>query len=100
MGAVAYRKLDAESCEMKSMFADTSVHGSGVGAALARETIRRAQEAGYQEMKLETGVRQVAAQRLYERLGLQDIEPYYPVSEALSPLARCKEIVLPQASAA
>ena len=49
MGAVAYRKLDAESCEMKSMFVDTSVHGSGVGAALAREIIRCAQEAGYKK---------------------------------------------------
>ena len=49
MGAVAYRRLDAESCEMKSMFVDTSVHGSGVGAALAREIVRRAQEAGYKK---------------------------------------------------
>ena len=100
LGAVAYRKLDAESCEMKSMFVDTSVHGSGVGAALASEIIRCAQKAGYRKMKLETGVRQVAAQRLYERLGFQDIEPYYPVSEALRPLARFMEILLPQASAA
>jgi ribosomal protein S18 acetylase RimI-like enzyme len=100
LGAVAYRKLDAESCEMKSMFVDTTVHGSGVGAALAREIIRHAQEVGYQRMKLETGVRQLAAQRLYERLGFQDVEPYYPVSEALRPLARFMELRLPHASAA
>jgi GNAT superfamily N-acetyltransferase len=100
LGAVAYRKLDAESCEMKSMFVDTSVHGCGVGAALAREIIRRAQELGYQRMKLETGVRLVAAKRLYERLGFQDVEPYYPVSEALRPLARFMELRLPRTSAA
>lgn len=100
LGAAAFRKLDAESCEMKSMFVDTSVHGSGVGAALASEIIRRAQEVGYQKMKLETGVRQVAAQRLYERLGFQDIEPYYPVSKTLKPLARFMEIRLPRNSAA
>ena len=40
LGAVAYKKLDAESCEMKSMFVDTSVHGNGVGAALAILRIR------------------------------------------------------------
>lgn len=100
LGAVAYKKLDAESCEMKSMFVDTSVHGNGVGAALAREIIRRAEAAGYQKMKLETGIRQVAAQRLYERLGFQDVEPYYPVSDTLRPLARFMEIRLPRTSAA
>lgn len=100
LGAVAYRKLDAESCEMKSMFVDTNVHGSGVGAALAREIIRRAQASGYQTMKLETGMRQLAAQRLYERLGFQDIEPYYPVSEALRPLARFMELRLSRTSVA
>ena len=100
LGSVGYRKLDVESCEMKSMFVETSAHGTGVGAALAREIMRRAQEAGYQKMKLETGIRQVAAQRLYERLGFQDVEPYYPVSAALRPLARFMELRLPRTSAA
>lgn len=87
-------KTAAQSCSVQTRAA------SGVGAALARGIIRRAEAAGYQKMKLETGIRQVAAQRLYERLGFQDVEPYYPVSDTLRPLARFMVIRLPRTSAA
>jgi putative acetyltransferase len=82
-GCVALREIDSESCEMKRMFVSEVYQGKGVGRALACEIIRVAKNMGYVVMKLNTGIRQVEAQKLYESLGFKRIPPYYPVSKGL-----------------
>jgi putative acetyltransferase len=80
-GCVALREMDADTCEMKRMFVYTQFHGKGVGRALAEAVIQEARSIGYSLMRLDTSVRQVEAQTLYERSGFKRIEPYYELPE-------------------
>lgn len=82
-GCVGLRRLDEQRCEMKRLFVPTSFHGQGIGRALAETLITNARTLGYQSMRLDTGIRQTVAQKLYQRLGFQRIQPYYNVPETL-----------------
>ena len=82
-GVVAMRDLGGGTCEMKRMFVDTEFHGAGVGRALAETLISEARDAHYARMRLDTSHRQVAAIRLYRRLGFKEIQPYYEISAEL-----------------
>jgi len=82
-GCVASRRLDAAACEMKRMFVYPHFQGRGIGRALGRAIVGEAQAAGYRVMRLDTSVRQVEAQQLYERLGFRSIEPYYELDPAV-----------------
>ena len=80
-GCVALREIDADTCEMKRMFVYTQFQGKGVGRALAEAVIQEARSIGYSLMRLDTSVRQIEAQTLYERSGFKRIEPYYELPE-------------------
>lgn len=82
-GCVALRELDNEVCEMKRMFVAEPYQGKGIGRVLAQELITEAKNLGYVVMKLTTGVRQVEAQKLYERLGFKRTTPYYDMPKRL-----------------
>jgi GNAT superfamily N-acetyltransferase len=83
-GCVALRRLDAHSCEMKRMFLYPRFHGRGIGRALGVAVIAAARAAGYSLMRLDTSVRQIEAQTLYQSLGFRRTEPYYELPAALS----------------
>ncbi|MFT5219249.1 MAG: putative acetyltransferase [Gammaproteobacteria bacterium] len=57
------------------MFVPESFMGRGLGRILAGNIVQAARDMGYQTMRLDTGVRQVAAIRLYSSLGFQKIGP-------------------------
>ncbi len=78
-GCVALREIDRQTCEMKRMFVYTQFQGKGVGRALSEALIGEARAAGYSRMRLDTGIKQIEAQRLYQSLGFQTIDPYYQV---------------------
>lgn len=77
VGTVALQDFGGSTCEMKRMFVSTSAQGNGVGRALVERILEKARKLGYDRMVLETGPRQLAAQRLYARSGFQEIRPYY-----------------------
>ncbi|HKZ74753.1 MAG TPA: GNAT family N-acetyltransferase [Steroidobacteraceae bacterium] len=76
-GCVAMRPLVAEICEMKRLWVREAFRGSGAGAQLSRAVMRRAADAGYAVMRLDTLAHMTAAQRLYRSLGFVEIAPYY-----------------------
>lgn len=82
-GCAALHDLSADTCEMKRMFVDVDLQGRGIGRALANALISEARAAGYQRMRLDTGIRQVEAQNLYRSLGFKEIEPSFPLPEEL-----------------
>jgi GNAT superfamily N-acetyltransferase len=77
-GCVALRPLDAQVCEMKRLFVRPQFLRRGIGNALTRAIIEKAQEAHYQRMVLDTLDKLKPALALYTRLGFEQCEPYYP----------------------
>lgn len=82
-GMVALRKHSQEIGEMKLMFVDAPFRGQGLGRALAVTAINAAHLLGYSEIRLSTGERQIAAQKLYRSLGFCEIPPYHAVSDKI-----------------
>lgn len=75
-GTVAIYKSDSNHCELKSMFVAPEHRKSGVAAALCDSVIKLAKAQGYRTVRLTTGVRQLAARRLYEKLGFEMVAPW------------------------
>lgn len=79
VGCGGYVRCDGYG-ELKRMFVRPDARGRGVGELLLAELERRAQAAGLPALRLETGVRQPAALRLYGRAGYARRGPFgdYP----------------------
>lgn len=75
-GTVAIHRMDDEYCELKSMFVAPEYRKNGVAAALCDAVIELAKTQGYHFVRLTTGVRQLAARRLYEKLGFEMVAPW------------------------
>jgi ribosomal protein S18 acetylase RimI-like enzyme len=72
---------------IEDVVVDESARGQGVGAALTREAVRLAREAGARTVDLTTRPSRAAAGRLYERLGfsLRDTRVYRLAGARLGP---------------
>lgn len=78
MGCVAFRRLDAEICEMKRLYVNPQSRRLRLGGRLAREVIEAGRQAGYKAMRLDTIRTMQAAMDLYRSLGFRSIPPYRP----------------------
>jgi GNAT superfamily N-acetyltransferase len=76
VGCGAVRRIEPTVGEIKRMFVDTSVRGLRIGAAILDQLELAATRLGLTELKLETGPRQVAANRLYQRAGYERCEAW------------------------
>ena len=61
--------LFADFAEVKRMYVREVARGRGVAQALLARIEREARDAGFRVLRLETGGRQIAALRLYQRTG-------------------------------
>lgn len=82
-GCVGLRQLDEHTCEMKRLFVARKFQGQGIGRQLVETLIHSARRLDYKVMRLDTGLSQTTAQKLYHSVGFQNISPYYPVSQTL-----------------
>lgn len=76
VGTVAIYRMDDSHCELKSMFVAPEHRKAGVASALCEAVIGLAKKQGYRNVRLTTGVRQLPARRLYERLGFKLVTPW------------------------
>jgi GNAT superfamily N-acetyltransferase len=70
------RRLDDGVAEIKRMYVRPDARSRGVAAALLRALEQAARDLGYARTRLDTGPKQVHAQRLYRAAGYAEIEPY------------------------
>ncbi|MCW5316655.1 GNAT family N-acetyltransferase [Nostoc sp. KVJ3] len=68
--------LCEEMGEIKRMFVESAWRGRGVAKAVLTDLERRAQIFGYRSLRVETGIRQPTAIRLYQSAGYQPIAAY------------------------
>jgi putative acetyltransferase len=79
--------------ELKRMYVRDVARGNGVAQALLARIEREAREAGFLLLKLETGVRQSAALRFYEREGFQPC-PAFGAYTTMAPQAVATSVFL------
>jgi putative acetyltransferase len=81
--------------ELKRMYVRPRFRGAKFGVMLVEHLAAHARAQGCTVLRLETGVHQAAAIRLYERLGFRRIPPFPPYRP--DPLSQCYERILPPA---
>lgn len=77
------------SGEVKRMFVTDEARGLGVGRALLQALEAHAHDLGIETLQLETGLPQVAAIALYEKLGYLQIPRFAPYTD--DPTSYCME---------
>lgn len=86
VGCVMQHEIAPGISEMKRLFVSEKARGSGAALALCQASLAQAKEDGYGMMRLDTGYRQIAAQKLYRRLGFRERDAYYTVPDDLKPI--------------
>lgn len=76
VGCGCFKRFDDETVEMKRMFVLPEMRGKQLAARMLQELEKWAVEEGFSQAVLETGVRQVEAQRLYSVAGYSRTENY------------------------
>jgi len=72
----AFKIMDSKVVEIKRMYTVPSYRGKGLAALVLKNLEEWASKEGFKFCVLETGTRQLAAIRLYEKCGYQIIENY------------------------
>jgi GNAT superfamily N-acetyltransferase len=85
-GCIAYRQLDAATCEMKRLFVSPHFRQAGLGRALISALTERAGHAGYRRIRLETVIFMAGALRLYAEMGFVRRPPYFDIPEIFRPI--------------
>ena len=70
------RRLGDGTAEIKRMYVRPEFRSRGLAAQLLRRLEAAATALGYASVRLDTGPKQVTAQRLYRSAGYSDIAPY------------------------
>ena len=78
VGCCAIQPAGQDRWELKRMYVDPIARGTAAAGLLIAAAERLADELGGTAMRLETGVRQPAAIRLYQRSGYRRIPNYPP----------------------
>ncbi|NKB26671.1 MAG: GNAT family N-acetyltransferase [Rhodobacteraceae bacterium] len=76
VGCIAYRRHDADSCEMKRLYVVPDARGHALGRQLIDALLTSAQANGYRRIILDTGEFLDAAVSLYQSYGFVEIPPY------------------------
>ena len=76
MAGGGVRRLADGVAEIKRMYVRPAARSRGVAAALLAALEREAAALGYSVVRLDTGPKQVHAQRLYRRMGYVEVPAY------------------------
>jgi putative acetyltransferase len=92
VGCVALRQIDDQTAEVKRMYVAPAGRRKGIGRRLLAQLEQRAKEFDYRAIRLETGILQPEAQRLYESCGYTRIASFGPYVG--NPISVCYEKIL------
>ncbi|MDP3458974.1 MAG: GNAT family N-acetyltransferase, partial [Hyphomonas sp.] len=86
LGGVAYKRIDAQTCEMKRLFVRTTANGRGLGRKLCEALMQAAGREGFKTMRLDTTRDMVEAIGLYRSFGFKDVAPFTEYPERMRPM--------------
>ncbi|MFN3912713.1 GNAT family N-acetyltransferase [Hyphomonas sp.] len=86
LGGVAFKRVDARTCEMKRMFVRTAANGRGLGRMLCTALLKAAALDDYKVMRLDTSREMVEAIGLYKSFGFKETEPFIDYPERMRPM--------------
>jgi putative acetyltransferase len=92
VGSGALRPMEPGVAEVKRMYVEPAARGRGISRRMLAELERAAAGMGYTTVRLETGLRQTVAVRLYDSAGYRRIANYGCYSE--NPQSVCFEKAL------
>jgi GNAT superfamily N-acetyltransferase len=84
--------VGTDYAEIKRMYVRDAFRGMGLGRLMLEHLEAFTQAQGIARLRLETGIYQAAALRLYEQMGFQRIPPFGPYWD--DPVSICMEKVL------
>ena len=78
VGMGAFKRIDAEHAEIKSMHVLAEERGRGLSRAMLTHILDQARAAGFRRLSLETGVQPtfIAARALYAKAGFTECPPF------------------------
>lgn len=76
-GCAGLLRHTAKTAELKRLYVREAFRGLSLGEALITSVIGKAKTLGFSTLVLDSVPQTRFAQRIYERLGFVDIEPYY-----------------------
>jgi putative acetyltransferase len=78
VGMGAFKRIDGNHAEVKSMHILAEERGRGLARVMVEHLIKEAKAQGFERLSLETGVQPtfVAARALYERVGFEVCRPF------------------------
>ena len=78
VGMGAFKRIDADHAEIKSMHVLAEVRGRGLSKRMLTHLVDEARAAGFRRLSLETGVQPtfVAARALYAKAGFEECPPF------------------------
>ena len=88
-GCGGIKLFGTEYGEIKRMYVRPEFRGRGFGESILDHLTHYARKHGISVLRLETGIHQHAAVRLYERVGFRRIPPFGPYRE--DPVSLCYE---------
>jgi putative acetyltransferase len=92
VGCGAIRRIDDATAEVKRMYVAPAGRRKGIARSILAGLERRAIDFGYQAIRLETGVLQPEAQRLYESCGYRRVAAFSHYVD--NPTSVCYEKIL------
>ena len=98
VGCGALRRFDDTTAEIKRMYVAATARRQGIARRILLELERHAQAFNYRSVRLETGIRQPEAQRLYESLGYRPRAAFGPYVG--NPTSVCYEKIFPDTPSA
>ena len=76
VGTVAISRLDESTCELNSLYVDSSYRGQGLGFKLFDHAVVFARSSGFDRVVLDSMSKYESAGRLYRRYGFTDTDRY------------------------
>lgn len=76
-GGVGFKRIDAETAEVKRLYVRPEYRGIGLGKVLIDNLLKKLINLGYKKAVLDAVPPTVHAKLLYENMGFYEIEPYF-----------------------